>query len=177
MNRDDLEITLKGLIAEWENEVVEFKNVGHSYSTSDIGKYFSALANEANLRDLEKSWLVFGVDNKSRTVVGSDYRSEKERLHSLKHQIAQAAEPSITFRNIHELDVDSRRVVMFEIPAAPKGIPIAWKGHYYARAGESLTNLGLDKQDEIRGQGGALDWSAQVVEGANLTHLDDVALQ
>ena len=23
------------------------------------------------------------------------------------------------------------------------GIPIAWKGHYYARAGESLTSLGL----------------------------------
>jgi predicted HTH transcriptional regulator len=54
--------------------VIEFKNVGDSYSTSDIGKYFSALANEANLRDAEKAWLVFGVDNKTRSIVGSDYR-------------------------------------------------------------------------------------------------------
>ncbi|MBE0501571.1 MAG: putative DNA binding domain-containing protein [Desulfuromonadales bacterium] len=177
MNREDLEITLKGLIAEWENEVVEFKNVGDSYPTSDIGKYFSALANEANLRSLEKAWLIFGVNDKSRAVVGSDYRPEKERLHSLKHQIAQETEPSITLRNIHELSVDAKRVVMLEIPAAPQGMPIAWKGHYYARAGESLTNLGLDKLDEIRGQGGEHDWSAQVVEGGAIAHLDEVALR
>jgi ATP-dependent DNA helicase RecG len=41
-------------------------------------------------------------------------------------------------------------LLLFEVPAAPRGIPIAWKGHYFARAGESLTSLGLDKQDEIR---------------------------
>jgi ATP-dependent DNA helicase RecG len=29
---------------------IEFKSVGDSYPTSNIGKYFSALANEANLR-------------------------------------------------------------------------------------------------------------------------------
>lgn len=46
---------LDRLIAEWESEVVEFKNVGDSYSTSDIGKYFSALSNEANLRDRERA--------------------------------------------------------------------------------------------------------------------------
>ncbi|MEZ5592531.1 MAG: hypothetical protein R3F53_18235 [Gammaproteobacteria bacterium] len=46
---------------------------------------------------------------------------------------------------------------MFEIPAAPLGMPIAWKGHYHARAGESLTHLGLDKLDEIRQQTRAQD--------------------
>ena len=58
-------------------------------------------------------------------------------------QIAEDTEPSITFRNIHELTTDDGRVVLFEIPAAPRGMPIAWKGHYYARAGESLVSLGL----------------------------------
>jgi len=49
---------LPTLISQWENEVIEFKNAGDSYATSDIGKYFSALSNEANLRDMEKIRLV-----------------------------------------------------------------------------------------------------------------------
>ena len=177
MDQQTLNTLLSELIARWENEVVEFKNVGDSYSTSDIGKYFSALANEANLRDQERAWLVFGVDNKTRSVVGSDYREESERLHSLKMQIAADTEPSITFRDIHELQITQGRVVLFEMPAAPAGIPIAWKGHYYARAGESLTSLGLDKQDEIRRQTRAADWTAQVVPDATLADFDERAVQ
>jgi len=176
MEQQALQLILSALISRWENEVIEFKNVGDSYSTSDIGKYFSALANEANLRDAEKAWLVFGVDNKTRSIVGSDYRQDRERLQSLKMQIAADTEPSITFREIHELKSDQGRVIMFEIPAAPLGMPIAWKGHYYARAGESLTHLGLDKLDEIRKQAGVTDWTGQVVNAATLNHLDTDAL-
>ncbi|MGK5094118.1 RNA-binding domain-containing protein [Deltaproteobacteria bacterium TL4] len=176
MEKQALLELLSHLISCWENEVIEFKNVGDSYSTSDIGKYFSALANEANLRDSEKAWLVFGVDNKTRSIVGSDYRKEKDRLQKTKLQISEQTEPSITFREIHELATDTGRVILFEIPAAPFGMPIAWNGHYYARAGESLTHLGLDKLDEIRKQAGASDWSGQVVTSATVDHLDLKAL-
>ncbi len=176
MDKQALNTLLSELIARWENEVVEFKNAGDSYSTSDIGKYFSALANEANLRNQERAWLVFGVDNKTRSVVGSNYRQDHERLHGLKMQIAENSEPSITFRDIHELQTIHGRVVLFEIPAAPMGMPIAWKGHYHARAGESLTHLGLDKQDEIRRQVGTADWSVALVPSATLAQLDDGAL-
>jgi hypothetical protein len=41
---------LDNLVTTWENEVVDFKQASNGYSTDDIGKYFSALANEANLR-------------------------------------------------------------------------------------------------------------------------------
>jgi ATP-dependent DNA helicase RecG len=119
---------LTDLIATWENEVVEFKEVSNDYDTDKIGRYFSALANEANLRDTDAGWLVFGVNNKTRDVVGTNYRPERERLDGLKHQIAQGADPSTTFRQIHEVDVDDKRVVMLEIPPAPRGIPIAWQG-------------------------------------------------
>jgi ATP-dependent DNA helicase RecG len=176
MNPSELNSLLHSLISRWENETVEFKNVGDSYSTSDIGKYFSALANEANLRGNDRAWLVFGVDNKSRKVVSSEYRKEPERLHSLKHQIAEGTEPSITFREIHELTHENGRVILFEIPAAPKGIPIAWKGHRYARAGESLVALGVDKEDEIRAQSLATDWSAGIAPGAGLRDLDPSAI-
>lgn len=176
MDQSALEDLLDGLIATWENEVVEFKQAGNDYDTDRIGEYFSALSNEANLRGVDRSWLVFGVNNKTRQVVGSDYRPEPERLHGLKNQIAQGTEPSITFRDIHVLQHACGRVVLFEIPPAPRGIPIAWKGHYFARAGESRTSLGLDKLDEIRRQTLDADWSAQVIAGATPADLDASAL-
>lgn len=168
---------LTSLIATWENEVVEFKEASNSYPTSDIGKYFSALSNEANLKGADSGWLVFGVRNKSRTVVGSDYRVAPEHLQSLKQQVAEGADPTTTFRNIYEITVDGHRVVLMEIPPAPRGIPIAWQGHYFARAGESLSPLGLAKQDEIRAQTLDSDWSAQVVAGATLDDLDPQAVE
>lgn len=177
MEHNELTTLLASLIANWENEVVEFKLAGNDYDTDKIGEYFSALSNEANLRGVDRAWLVFGVSNKMRAVVGSDYRIEGERLHGLKNQMAQNAEPSITFRYIHVLQHASGRVVLFEIPPAPRGIPIAWKGHYFARAGESRISLGLDKLDEIRQQTLQMDWSAQLVPGASLTDLDEAALK
>ena len=177
MNSTALSALLAELIATWENEVVEFKQAGNGFSTDDIGKYFSALANEANLRGAERAWLVFGVHNKTRAVVGTDYRPEPERLQSLKMQIAENTAPRITFRDIHELHHADGRVLLFEVPAAPRGIPISWKGHFHARAGESLTSLGLDKQDEIRAQTLAQDWTAQLVPGATLADLDDAAVR
>lgn len=176
MTQTELHTLLDNLISAWENEVVEFKQAGKDYSTDKIGEYFSALANEANLRGLENAWLVFGVNNKMRTVVGSDYRPEPERLQSTKMQMSQSTEPSVTFRNIFELQHSAGRVVLFEVPPAPRGLPIAWKGHYFARSGESLTHLGLDKLDEIRQQTRSTDWSAQLVPNATLQDLDDVAL-
>ena len=177
MNKQDLEALLDDLITRWEGEVVEFKQAGNDYDTDKIGEYFSALSNEANLREANAAWLIFGVNDRSRKVVGTDYRPQAERLQSLKMQIAANTEPSITLRNIYELAHADGRVVFLEVPPAPRGMPIAWKGHYYARAGESRTSLGLDKQDEIRGQTVQSDWTAQVIPSASLNDLDDRALQ
>ena len=74
MTPAELNSLLEQLIATWENEVVEFKQAGNDYDTDKIGEYFSALSNEANLRSTEHAWLVFGINNKTRAVVGSDYR-------------------------------------------------------------------------------------------------------
>lgn len=177
MQQDDLNTLLQQLIDGWECELVEFKNVGNSYPTSDIGKYVSALANEANLRNVACAWLVFGIDNKSRQVLGSEYRVEPGRLQGLKHDISQNAEPSLTFRNIYEVQHAAGRVIMFEVPAAPQGMPIAYNSLYYARAGESLVGLSLDKLDEIRQQTAQSDWSAQIVHDATLSDLDQTAIQ
>lgn len=173
----ELEALLQSLIDDWESEVVEFKQGGAGYSSDKIGKYFSALSNEANLRDAPCGWLVFGVNNDTRKVEGSNYRPESERLHSLKQQIGNETEPAVTLREIYELQTADGRVILFQIPSAPRGLPIASKGHFYAREGESLAALGMDKQDEIRNQSKASDWSAKIVPEASINDLDSEALQ
>ena len=56
------------MIESFENEVVEFKEARTNYSFNDIGKYFSALSNEANLRGLQEAWLIFGISDDKRYV-------------------------------------------------------------------------------------------------------------
>lgn len=79
MDQAELKSLLDELIARWENEVVEFKQASNDYSTDDIGKYFSALANEAKLRGAESGWLVFGVNNRLEKFGQAD-RTEINKL-------------------------------------------------------------------------------------------------
>ena len=128
MEHMELHTLLMELIDTWENEVIEFKQAGHDYSTDKIGQYFSALSNEANLRDTERAWLVFGVENKQREIIGTNYRPQSERLQSLKMQLAQNAEPSITFRNIYELSIPEGRVYSLKYRLLQKVCQLHGKG-------------------------------------------------
>ena len=56
-------------------------------------------------------------------------------------------------------------------------MPIAWNGHYFGRAGEILSALGVDKLDEIRQQTLSDDWSAQIVPNATTADLDSAAIE
>lgn len=159
-----------------ETEVVEFKRVDNTYSESDIGKYFSALSNEANLKGLQKAWLVFGVDNKTHNLTDTHFKPSRASLDALKKKIADQITGRLTFIEIYDFTRDGKRVVMFEIPAAPKGIPVAYQGHYYGRDGESLVALNIHEIETIRRQASIDDWSRQIVEEADITDLDSEAI-
>jgi len=160
-----------------ETEVVEFKEAKTQYDFTKLGKYFSALCNEANLKGNPVAWLVFGVEDKKRDIVGSLFRhNNRPYLDSLKGEIANKTTNRITFIEIHELDMPEGRVVMLQIPAAPKGIPIAWDGHYYGRDGEELSPLNIEEYERIRKQATQTDWSATICEEATLDDLDPVAI-
>ena len=59
-NAELLEI-LRGLIENWEDEVIEFKQADNDYDKDRIGRYFSVLSNEANLQGLQHGWLLAEV--------------------------------------------------------------------------------------------------------------------
>lgn len=165
------------LILPAETEVVEFKRAERNFDDRDLGQYFSALSNEANLKGRPCAWLVFGVENHTHEVVGSQYKNSRPALDAMKKKIADQTTGRHTFVEIHELRYrNGKRVVMFEIPPAPQGIPIDYQGHYYGRDGESLQALSMDKIERIRNQAKLKDWSAEIIENASLEDLDPAAI-
>jgi ATP-dependent DNA helicase RecG len=166
--------SLRNLTAE--NEIVEFKEAKSGYDFTKLGKYFSALSNEANLKGKPFAWLVFGLENKKHAIVGSQFRLQRKDLDSLKSEIANKTTNRISFIEIYELIEPEGRVVMFQIPAAPKGFPIAFDGHYYGRDDEELSPLNLEEIERIRSQATSEDWSASIVPNAFLDDLDAEAI-
>lgn len=173
---------LEMLMERWEYEIVEFKEAKGGYDTDKIGRYFSAISNEANLRQQQYGWLIFGVgeQNKTKQVVGTSFKKgEKSLLERFKYEISRDTANGMTFYDIIEIFpiVNGReyRVLMFKIPAAATGIPTDWKTNYYERAGESLVPLKQYKIDAIRLQE-RRDWSKQVLEQAGIEHLDKNAV-
>ena len=55
-------------------------------------------------------------------------------------------------------------------------MPIAFKGHYYGREGESLSPLSIHEIEQIRGQETHEDWSAHCCQAATLDDLDPEAV-
>ena len=178
MRQEQLEIKLNQLLQlQAENEILEFKEAKNNYDFTKIGKYFSALCNEANLKKADCAWLVFGIKNNPHTIVGTKYRENRIDLDSLKKEIADKTSNQITFIDIFELKMTEGRVVMFKIPPAPKGLPIAFEGHFYGRDGESLVALNIEEIERIRKQNYALDWTASIITQATIEDLDKQALK
>ena len=162
------------MLVAFENEVVEFKEARSNYHFNDIGKYFSALSNEANLRGLQEAWLIFGISD-DKKIVGTDFRKQGG-LQSLKKEIVNGTNERLTFMEIYTLNLEKCRVIAFQIPPAIRGIPTTWQGAAYAREHESISPLPMNKVDLIRSQIG-MDWSKEIVENATLEDLDKEAVK
>ena len=154
-----------------EDEIVEFKEARRNFGMDELGEYFSSLSNEANLKGLDFAWLVFGVENSSHSIVGTQFALSKNKQNEVKKYIGEHTSPNMTFVDIIELEKDSKRVLLFQIPAAPRGMPVSFKRQFWGRDGESLVGLSIEKIERIRF---ALnrDWSAEVVPEAQLSDLD-----
>lgn len=172
----DVKSTLDYLLSQnSESEILEFKEAKNNFDLNKLGKYFSALSNEANLMAKEDAWLIFGIkDNKS--IVGTNFRNSNTKLQSLKAEIAQKTTNRITFKDIYEINIQEARVILFQIPSAPRGIPVSWAGHYYGRDGEELNALNLEELERIRKQNREDDWSIGICDKATISDLSKEAI-
>lgn len=112
---------------------LEFKE--DNADPAEIGEYISALSNGAAHSDRPRGYLVWGVRDSDRVVVGTTFRPhqmlvKQQELHSWLTQLLAPA-PDFEFE---EVEVASQRVVLLTIPAAMSS-PVQFKGEAHIRIG------------------------------------------
>ncbi|MGM9879019.1 MAG: ATP-binding protein [Bacilli bacterium] len=173
-NNEELNKILDELLLNPEDECVEFKRAENNFDIDTLGKYFSALGNEANLKNKQYSWIVFGVDDKTHELTNTNFYRDNN-FNKVKKQISDNTTDNIGFIEIYEFTKDHNRVIMFQVPAA-SGTPINWKGFPYGRNGESISPLTSNKIEQIKATAN-YDWSRQVIENATIDNLDKEAIK
>ena len=123
-----------------ETEWVEFK-VNQATEPQPIGEYISALANGAALNGETTAYMLWGIENASHAVVGTEFNPDtvKQGNASLEHWLRLGLTPRIDFR-FHETVIDGKQVVILEIEPTTQQ-PVAISGKEYIRVGDVKTEL------------------------------------
>ena len=148
-----------------EDERLEFKEAKTQFHFEKLAKYCVALANEGGGR------MILGVTDKPpRTVVGS------QAFRNLERTKAGLIERLRLRLDVEEIQHPDGRVLVFQIPARPIGVPIQYEGAYWMRGGESLIPMTPDQLQRIFAEASP-DFSAEICTSAQLDDLDPVAVE
>jgi predicted HTH transcriptional regulator len=131
-----------------ENEWIEFKYNFHS--PEEIGERISALSNAARIHNQTFGYLVFGIENETHQIGGTDFKAKsyKKGNEELEHWLTSRLNPRIDF-TIHEFDYEEgKHISLFIVPAA-KNRPVLFLHQAYIRVG-SITRKLLDFEEKER---------------------------
>ena len=174
---EQLNILLDELLS-YPNELtwLEWK---HSNDDPDtIGKYVSALSNSACDENREFGYMIWGIENATRNVVGTSFdpASVKKGNQPLEIYLRTNFRPDIAF-NFFQFERAGKTMVILEVEAAYRQ-PIMWYGVAYIRIGEALTELRKHPSIEAKiFRTVGKDWSAETILGATVDSLDPEALK
>jgi predicted HTH transcriptional regulator len=131
-----------------ENEWIEFKQNFHS--PEEIGERISALSNAACIHAQRFGYLVFGIENETHQIVGTDFKvkSYKKGNEELENWLASRLNPRINF-TIYEFNYEgNKHISLFLIPAA-NNRPVTFLHQAYIRIG-SITRKLSDFEEKER---------------------------
>ena len=163
-----------------ENRYIEFKS---NYQNPDkLGQYISALSNGACLDGKDFGYLYFGVQDETLEIVGTSFDPSKEKAQgnqSLELYLRVMVSPKINF-TIDDFTYLKNgaplHIVVFRIPAAISQ-PTCYKQKSWIRVDSHTTDL-APYTDWIRTiYNSKTDWTAQIIEDANIEDLDKDAIQ
>ena len=122
-----------------ETEWVEFKH--NNANPDEIGEYISALSNSAGLYGKVKAYMVWGIDSKSHSVLGTTFRPAACKIgnEELENWLLHLLAPKINFR-FYEVSIEDKPVVLLEIGAAYRN-PVQFKSIEYIRVGSYKKKL------------------------------------
>lgn len=140
MDHSQLQSLVRELVAlPNETEWLEFKH--NKVIPDEIGEYVSALANSAALHGKLCAYVLWGVDDETRQIVGTTFRPRELKIgnEAFENWLLVHLDPRVDVR-FHEGMVDDKLVVLFEIqPAAYR--PIRFKGTEFIRIGSYKKKL------------------------------------
>ena len=124
---------------ETEEEWFEFK-IGN-INPERIGSYVSGLSNSACLSEHPFGYLVWGIDDSTHDVVGTDFNPKKEKVgnQELLSWLVVNLSPHLNLE-FNELYIDGKHIVVLEIPRAVIE-PVRFKGEEFIRIGSELREL------------------------------------
>lgn len=134
MNDEELKLLIEELRAlPQESEWVEFKT--NNSDPKMIGEYISALSNSACLENKEFGYLVYGIEDDSHKVVGTNFEPRKEKIkqQELQNWLSTLLNPRIDYQ-IFEFSHQDKNLVIFQIEAA-NNQPVKFKGEAFIRIG------------------------------------------
>ena len=133
----DYNAVIKTLL-EYENEEEWFEFKTSWFEPHAIGEYISALSNAAAFRGMDTAYMVWGIDDDHK-IVGTKINYQKSvKNEPFQHYLARLLSPGIAF-SFHDVEMDGKRLVLLEIPAAVK-VPTSFEGVRYIRIGSSKEN-------------------------------------
>ncbi len=136
----NLEHLLKSLLAlPNEAEWVEFKH--NNDAPEEIGEYISALANSAALHGRDAGYIVWGVENVTKRVVGTTAKPRQRKIgnEELENWLAHLLSPRVDFR-FYEWNHQEQFMVLLQVQSAV-GSPVAFKGMEWIRVGSLKKKL------------------------------------
>ena len=157
-----------------ENEYVEFKS-GDVTTNDKFGQYISAISNAACINNQAFGYLVFGVNNQTHDVEGTNYKfkNKKEGNQELELWVRNLIHPSVKFQ-FYSCQHGKYYLEIFKIPAAV-GEPTHFKKIPYIRFDSSLTDLRNFPQHIKFIYNSQED--AKIIDKATINDLDNVAIQ
>ena len=130
-----------------EFEWLDFKE--NWFSKDGIGEYISAIANGAALCGKEYGYVVWGVNDKTKEVVGTtvDFNKDIEN-EPYKHYLSRNLTPKITF-DVIDFEYKGLRIAILVIPQS-KSVITKFKGNAFIRIGSSKERLDKFPEWEIK---------------------------
>ncbi|MCK4406662.1 MAG: putative DNA binding domain-containing protein [Bacteroidales bacterium] len=161
-----------------EERWFEFKLNAGSTSNEQIGEYISALSNGSTIANKPFGYLIWGVDNSTHDIRGTNFSFVKAKQGSqgLELWLRTLLHPKINF-TIYEFDYrENKHIVILKIPAAVAE-PTHFKKKPWIRIGSHKTDL-RNYPHYIRQIYNTLeDWSAKIIEEATIEDLDEHAIK
>lgn len=141
MKQEELKNLVNWLLGQPnESEIIEYK--ANFHSENEIGERISALANSACLIRESFAYMVFGIEDGTKRILGTNFDVSKKKIGNelLESWLMNRLEPRIDYRIYRFEYSNDTYITLIKIPTA-SAAPVKFNGVEYIRIGSTTQKL------------------------------------